>query len=723
MPEKSVRELNKWERLHYSLAARMFHSIIRVSIIFGLASLLIGLGLYAYALSGQYIGEGFYLSRTASHLASRSLEIEPYLEETRQIYESLSPQELAAVGSEEYYRHFAHMTEDGTYKRLMEMLQEFQESSDVNAFYVGFYDEANARLVMLADPDTEEPLRIGEYEAVDPKEAQKFNHWNGEGRLYHISNVGDNGWIATAGFPIKDGISGKTLGFFLADVTLKEIWNGIKTFLLQFTVVMTVIVNLVAYFFTRHMKKKVVKPINEIAEAATAYVKDKREGNPVTDHFSRNVLKIDTGDEIENLALTMEDMEQDLIEFERNLTQVTAEKERIGTELALATRIQADMLPNIYPAFPERTEFDIYATMDPAKEVGGDFYDFFLIDQNHLGLVMADVSGKGIPAALFMMVSKILVQNVALTGKSPAEVLETVNNQICSNNREEMFVTVWFGILDLQSGLLTAANAGHEFPVLKKPDGAYELVKDKHGFVIGGMPGMKYKEYEILMEPDTKLFLYTDGLPEATNAREELFGTERMLAALRQLEEAEPCQVLAGVNAAVEHFVDQAPQFDDLTMLCLHYLGPQAAPREENKKEEPAMKELTLEATIPNIETVTDFVNAELEAADCPLKVQMQIDVAIDEVFSNIAQYAYGEAGGSATVGIAISEEPRMMTLIFKDQGMPYNPLENKDPNINLPAEAREIGGLGIFMVKKTMDEVLYDFKDGQNILTLKKTI
>ena len=169
--------------------------------------------------------------------------------------------------------------------------------------------------------------------------------------------------------------------------------------------------------------------------------------------------------------------------------------------------------------------------------------------------------------------------------------------------------------------------------------------------------------------------------------------------------------------------MDQAPQFDDLTMLCLHYLGPQAAPREENKKEEPAMKELTLEATIPNIETVTDFVNAELEAADCPLKVQMQIDVAIDEVFSNIAQYAYGEAGGSATVGIAISEEPRMMTLIFKDQGMPYNPLENKDPNINLPAEAREIGGLGIFMVKKTMDEVLYDFKDGQNILTLKKTI
>ena len=249
---------------------------------------------------------------------------------------------------------------------------------------------------------------------------------------------------------------------------------------------------------------------------------------------------------------------------------------RIETELNLATRIQADMLPSIFPPFPERTDIDIYASMTPAKEVGGDFYDFFLIDEEHLGLVMADVSGKGVPAALCMMVSKILVQNYAMTGLGPAQVLEAVNRQVCANNREQMFVTVWFGILDLTSGRLTAANAGHEYPVLRKPDGAFELIKDKHGFVIGGMENIRYREYELWMEPGAKLFLYTDGVPEAANARQELFGTERMLAALNENPDAPPRSILDGVRAAVDRFVGDAPQFDDLTMLCAEYIGKQA---------------------------------------------------------------------------------------------------------------------------------------------------
>lgn len=242
-------------------------------------------------------------------------------------------------------------------------------------------------------------------------------------------------------------------------------------------------------------------------------------------------------------------------------------------ELALATRIQADMLPNIYPAFPDRKEFDVYATMQPAKEVGGDFYDFFLIDNDHLGLVMADVSGKGVPAALFMMISKILVQNFTMTGKSPKEVLESVNSQICKNNREEMFVTVWLGILDIKTGKLTASNAGHEHPAIKKPDGSFELLMDKHGFVIGGMDGMKYKEYEIQMEPGSKLFLYTDGVAEATDAQNTLFGTDRMLEALRSAENEGTTQILKAVDNAVSEFVKDAPQFDDLTMMCLQYNG------------------------------------------------------------------------------------------------------------------------------------------------------
>lgn len=249
------------------------------------------------------------------------------------------------------------------------------------------------------------------------------------------------------------------------------------------------------------------------------------------------------------------------------------ETARISTELDLATRIQADMVPNIYPAFPDRREFDVYATMDPAKEVGGDFYDFFLIDPDHLCLVMADVSGKGVPAALFMMASKIILANNAMIGKSPGKILEDTNAAICSHNREEMFVTVWLGILDIPTGRLVAANAGHEYPVVKHADGTFEVFRDKHGFVVGGMAGLKYKEYEMQFEPGSKLFLYTDGVPEATDADGKMFGVDRMLEALNGVKDGTTVDVLKGVRASVDGFVKNAEQFDDLTMLCMEYRG------------------------------------------------------------------------------------------------------------------------------------------------------
>ena len=249
------------------------------------------------------------------------------------------------------------------------------------------------------------------------------------------------------------------------------------------------------------------------------------------------------------------------------------EKQRLDTELTMATKIQAETLPSIFPAFPDREDFNIYASMKPAKEVGGDFYDFFLIDEKHLGLVIADVSGKGVPAALFMMVSKILIQNCALIGYEPSKVLELVNQQICANNPERMFVTVWYGCLDLETGNLKAANAGHEYPMLKTPDGHFSLVKDKHGLVIGAMANKKYREYELQMDPGSKLFIYTDGIPEATNADNELFGTDRLVEALRAHENETPNQILPAVASVVESFVKEAPQFDDMTMLCIEYKG------------------------------------------------------------------------------------------------------------------------------------------------------
>lgn len=279
-------------------------------------------------------------------------------------------------------------------------------------------------------------------------------------------------------------------------------------------------------------------------------------------------MKVESGDEVGELAQTFNEMLSDLQLYIKNLSEVTAEKERIGAELDVATNIQASMLPCIFPAFPEHKEIDIYASMDPAKEVGGDFYDFFLVGKDRLALVMADVSGKGVPAALFMVIAKTLIKNRAQLGEEPAVVLERVNNQLCENNEADMFVTVWLGIYELSTGRLTYTNAGHECPAVMRAGGSYELIRESHDFVVGAMEGMPYTQHEITLNPGDKLFLYTDGVPEATNAHEELFGEDRMLTALNRSVGMTPKQTLAEVKKDIDEFVGEAPQFDDLTMLA-----------------------------------------------------------------------------------------------------------------------------------------------------------
>lgn len=248
------------------------------------------------------------------------------------------------------------------------------------------------------------------------------------------------------------------------------------------------------------------------------------------------------------------------------------EKERIGTELKLATRIQVSALPKEIPSVQE---FKLHASMVPAKEVGGDFYDFYQIDESHWAFVIADVSGKGIPASLVMMVTSSLIHHVAMsTGETnPAKILQKINNEICLRNPAEMFITVWLGILDIETGTLTAANAGHEYPMLKKAGENFALLKDKHGLVIGGMEGVRYKSYEVQMDPGAKIFVYTDGIAEATNINNELYGTERLEKVLQMHGDDEPAEVLHAVDEAVNEFVGEAPQFDDMTMLCVEYVG------------------------------------------------------------------------------------------------------------------------------------------------------
>ena len=269
---------------------------------------------------------------------------------------------------------------------------------------------------------------------------------------------------------------------------------------------------------------------------------------------------------------TIRRMERERMEQEN----IVKEKERILKELSTAKQIQESVLPHIFPPFPDRNELDLFASMDPARDVGGDFYDFFFIDEDHLCLVIADVSGKGIPAALFMMFAKRIIEDYANIDRNVSAVLEKTNAQLCDNNQAEMFITVWIGILEISTGRLTAANAGHEYPAIRREDGGFSLYKDKHGFVIGAMEGVHYTEYVLQLNPGDKLFVYTDGVPEATAGNNEMFGTERMIAALNSCEGGDPAEILRSVTRAVEDFVGEAEQFDDMTMMCLEYKGPDA---------------------------------------------------------------------------------------------------------------------------------------------------
>lgn len=341
--------------------------------------------------------------------------------------------------------------------------------------------------------------------------------------------------------------------------TAQSIQNSI---LLAITIFVAgfIIIVIGVYFISKVFADRVVQPLLFLQKDVQMISKGNLEHR----------AKIIQDDEIGELANAFNNMSASLQEYIKNLSSVMAEKERIGAELNVATQIQADMLPSIFPAFPEREEFDIYATMQPAKEVGGDFYDFFLVDEDHLAVVIADVSGKGVPAALFMVIAKTLLKNRAQMGDSPAKVLEVVNNQLCENNKAEMFVTVWFGVMQISTGKIVAANAGHEKPIIRKADGEFEIFKDKHGFVMGAMEGMKYKEYEFEIEKGGCLFVYTDGVPEATSSESELFGMERLVQVLNEEKDAPLPDILKSVKVSIDKFVKDAPQFDDITMLALY---------------------------------------------------------------------------------------------------------------------------------------------------------
>lgn len=580
MADKKGKDKTRKKEVRRSLKSKTFFITLLLAMGIGAAVLVTGFMLYLVGVVREYYVNTWNQANSEAAVLEQT-NYKDICDEIIRIYDSMTPEERGDGKSPEYIAKYdSVLGEDFTNVQLsMHSLQD--RNGPLNAFIVAM-DPVDNRMIYMIDADMAEATtcRPGTWDDYPHDQIMKLitetDVMAGKEDSRSIKTVQavytnreGFGPRITAGATLFSTDNYKVL--ICVDEKLDTLIKNSVNFLIQYICLLLLVTFIAAYIGRKLMSKELVEPIDRMAQAAADYGSDK-DKEPGERYFAD--LDIHTGDELERLANTLSDMETDIEEYMSELTRETADRERIRTELSLAAKIQKSMLTEEFPAFPDRTEFDIFASMEPAKEVGGDFYDMILLDDDHLLIEIADVSGKGVPAALFMMATKIVIANLARNEASPAKILERANNLIYTRNQEEMFVTIWLGILEISTGRIITANAGHEYPIIIDADGEARIVKDNHGFVVGGMDGMKYPEQEMVLKKGDRLFVYTDGVTEATNTDMELYGIDRLVRAAGSAGKgADPYKVLRTVRGSVADFVGDAEQFDDLTMLCLEYKG------------------------------------------------------------------------------------------------------------------------------------------------------
>ena len=553
-------------KFRFPLKVKSILFVLVIALVLSSTAIYISYQVYSTTMDNRYRSNAMDLAKTAAALAD-SAKIAEYAEKMMRIYRDDPMLELQTEQEMiEYYARYDEVA-DEYYTVLYQTLDSIKKNNkDVLYLYLFALDADTCTGVYLIDiDDSDYACPMGTWDVIYEENYAVFEDPT-IGFPAYISNS-DYGWLCSAGAPVY-AADGSVIAYAMIDISMDEVMTDRVAFLNNILMIMIVATVLLALLFVWIINRLVVKPINSLSFAASSFVSDQQsEGE--TSAISQ--LKIRTSDEIQNLAESIQRMELDINQYINDLESVTAEKERIGAELDIAKHIQASMLPCLFPAFPDRTEFDIYATMDPAKEVGGDFYDFFMVDERHLAIVMADVSGKGVPAALFMVIGKTLIKDHTVPDRDLGKVFTEVNNLLCESNSEGLFITAFEAVLNLETGELTFVNAGHEMPFICKAGGEFAPHKIRAGFVLAGMEDMKYRAGSIMLDQGDKIFLYTDGVTEATNASNKLYGMDRLSLILNKVKGGTPNDILPAVKADIDTFVGEAPQFDDITMLCLEY--------------------------------------------------------------------------------------------------------------------------------------------------------
>jgi len=394
---------------------------------------------------------------------------------------------------------------------------------------------------------------------------------------------------------------------------------------------------------------------------------------------------------------------------------IEVQKDRMQDELNVAKNIQLSMLPQDFPAYPDHDEFMLHASMEAAREVGGDFYDFFFIDEDHLCVCIGDVSGKGVPAALFMAISKTLIRSRAKNDLSTASILTQVNDEIDATNEAAMFVTVFLAIINIRTGNMLYTNAGHNPPFIKRSNSTLECLGSRHGPVIGAMDGMTYKEDKTLLAKNDLVFLYTDGVTEAFDSESNLFSEKRLadLLSLRKYVSVE--DIINSTVSEVNRFQGDAEQADDITVLAIEFLGQPKGKPVQNLI-------ITIRNSFSEIDKVNQRFNTFADYCGIPKTLIQKVNIVFDELLHNIISYAYND-NKEHDIIIELEFSGNRLSIAITDDGIPFNPLEAKKPDTELSLEEREIGGLGIHLVRNLMDKVSYKRQVDKNVISLTKQI
>lgn len=596
--------------------------------------------------------------------------------------------------------------EDKEYTELLKKLKEICRKTDLKYVYYSVPNKEDNTLeqIMVAS-DGAIPKGHHYTAQIDRNDAAFAKNYDATVRVYEgksleerffLSNEAGN--VMTVCVPVyQDGRIAAVAG---VDITMDTILASVRdnTFRIAGGIIAAFAVFVIIYLY--FIRRAFIKPVHQLSVEMAHFILHE-EGSTLPDYAPSRIQGVG---EIDNMVGAFNTMKADIHEYTLDLSAITAERERIRTELELAAKIQLSNLP---APFPATSQIELYTLMKPAREVGGDFYDYFMIDERYMALVMADVAGKGIPAALFMMKTKTLIGNSSTGQSDPSVILTHANNALSKKNDESIFVTVFLGILDIETGHLVYTNAGHTPPFICGRQGC-RIVDQGHDFVLGGMEGMSYHNCSLDLKPGERLFLYTDGVTEAFSRSEALFGEERLSKALEETINLKGEDMLANLYNKICDFSEGVEQSDDITMFVLDYKGGHET------------VQLELPAEISRLNEARSFAEKQLSKTGADEKTKSECELIVEEIFTNICSYAYEEEG---KVRIVCETSAGLFSLTFIDSGKSFNPLEQSVPDLNAPAEEREIGGLGIYLTQELSDEISYSYENGLNQLRIVKRI